>query len=720
MRFASVAGVKYILQIYDATASAATPTELTAAASPFATNEDADDDLYMPVRAQSGYIRFLITAGQAAANIVADINPPTSTSRPVVLCLRNADGTAGTVEWMGFLTGEQYSRPWDPAPYEVEIPVTSVMGCMAAVDFTQSEGYTSLRSACEAVASYVPGGSMPIVFPSSIDADAKVVNYNFQEYMSIDQREEEATDDIYNSISYKEVVEYFCKYFGVSCRQHGASLYFYAHDAESYTGAEPSVVELDVGAVRSKDNSAGFSPAYHVETGTFDVGTDKLDKDFVSMPESFYKEFGIRHAYRSYVLYGDSDHYQSYANGQRGFITILGTTRQSSPSESSFGQNVSYANVNYSGSSGTTTSSRSDSGRSWNGSTQGRDYTTDWSNGFLFRIKQGMGECTLMKIVSKRNVYVAPFDGALFNIDFMVENDMPTNERGDGQDSDPFIRCVYAKVRLGKHYLSSVVHTQQSGDKNSTFYCDYSWTEAETVCCIALIDNKVQFYQGNAASSFAMGGRRVATETHATQVSAVNLYPLLSGINIDYPDGVKGSFVDFSIEILGKVYDDRQFFFKLGDFYNASDTTDGKCYNYIQFLIKDFAARTVFPTDMPSQLQGDADDTNRFSIVLGNPFPDKYEVSSTITTRRNLQHGTGILLTADGACVTEEYDLEGMRRRAKVISRIREEIEVTMDGGLLLPIDVVAWGGKTFAVVSQSMDWKHDKNKMTLLNIDRA
>ena len=114
--FKSFLGTDYVVEIYDSSFSG-TAVSLTGAASPFSTTEDNSEDMFVPIRSQSGYIRFIVES----ASIVTAIQPVKSTDRPVVLKSGN------TIKWVGFLRPEMYSQPWDTPPYEIEMPLMSVM-----------------------------------------------------------------------------------------------------------------------------------------------------------------------------------------------------------------------------------------------------------------------------------------------------------------------------------------------------------------------------------------------------------------------------------------------------------------------------------------------------------------------------------------------------------------------------------------------------------------
>lgn len=696
MPFTSVEGQQYYLQIYDAEATEADVVTLTAGSTPFTTDEATDEDLYVPVRTQSGYVRILI--GEGDSSLLADLMPETATSRPVLL--RRSSAT-GTVLWMGFLTGEQYSQPWAPAPYEVELPVTSVMGAMQGVPFTQDDGYTSARTLISTIATYLPVG-IGYSFPANRPMESVCVpNYNFQEYQSPQERADNGTTNIYDTDTVYDVMQDFCKYFGVSLREHGSILIFHAPDTDTYgTGGTFATADLASMQVRSAANTTGFTRAYRKVMGDFATGKSKIGDSIIGMPSDFYSEFGINKEFTRYVLYNDNDYTQAYVNGSRGVATGTETFYLAG---SSYGQILSFPTVTYND-YGTEYTDHTAGNRTW-GTEPKAGYSTNWENCYGFRISQGIDACTMMLLKSARPVYIPPTAGTLFNISFNVENDMPTTEKLDS-GLDPYIRCVYAKIRLGKYWLASEIKTQQSANPALTFYGSYSWSETEQECCLALINNKLQFFND---------GTDVSTRTGESSDFAE-----MEGINVVLPTDLLGTCADLSIELLAKVYDDSQFFFKRvtndnRSFGNRTGTDTSNTYDYIQFLIKDFAARLLIPATTVAAIATDRD-YNHYVVATNSPQANDYSVSAAITTRNGSQYGTGCALDASHAYVTTRYDLLGLQRRATMLKRPREVLAVTV-GERLEPQAKVSYDGMDYAIVSQSVDWKQGNNTVHLIDI---
>ena len=85
MNFKSLLGQDMTVDIYDSNYSGSTPVQIIGGAAPFVTREYDDEDMYTPIRTQSGYLRMIVEN----ATIIDEIQPAKTTDRPVVL--RNGD-----------------------------------------------------------------------------------------------------------------------------------------------------------------------------------------------------------------------------------------------------------------------------------------------------------------------------------------------------------------------------------------------------------------------------------------------------------------------------------------------------------------------------------------------------------------------------------------------------------------------------------------------------
>lgn len=773
--FASLLGKKYQVRIYDATTSATTKAvALLASAQPFTTDEGSSDDIYTPVRTQTGYIRFIMQ--DDLGDILTDLMPEAATDRPVVLVEKNSDGTE-TVRWVGFLTGEQFSQPWEPRPYEIELPVTSAIGAMSGIYFTQDDSFTSLHSICSTIASYLP---VPIAFyfPDVIDPEAVVPNYNFQTYLTSQERYEAGTTNTYDSATIADVLEYFCKYFGIACHEAADAFYFFAHDAASYGSAQPTAYDISKLQIRSADNTASFTQMYTLAKGSFDIGDDKDEGDIIKMPQKFSEEFSIAPldseyatATQSLVVYNGNDYIQPYVDGvQKANTSVISTNLNNGSAViyqggKDFGQIISIAEVSVD-KYGNETDHKNY--RTWDYS-ENSSYTRQWHDTFRFRICHGDAEVTLMKMKSKHSVFINSDKATLFNLYLEVENDMPTNKRitsvmllptkNPGVDG-ACIYAVYAKIKAGNYWLSSLIQENRRAQVNSPWRAEYSWSKEECECCLLLVNNKQQYYRNHNAWGYYhfgydrnsngktvaeggnFGGTRASNTTSTgtsassstssasseTQASLAVTYESLKGINIPFPDDVYGTNIDVSVEFTSKVISDAQFMFSKLDseeWYDYGNANGGlldtigeyklPTFFYIQYLFSEFTIGLNYPSNSYAD-NSVKSSQNIIAIALNNATNAKYEVTSAITTRRGVQHGTGLLLNADHSFATKEYDFIGMRRRAALLEKPHPMLKVTLEQ-TLKPIDTITWNGKTFVPLCQSIDWREDENEVKLVAI---
>jgi hypothetical protein len=739
--FASLLGKKYQVRIYDATTSANTKAvALLASAQPFTTDEGSSDDIYTPVRTQTGYIRFIMQ--DDLGDILSDLMPEAATDRPVVLVEKNSDGTE-TVRWVGFLTGEQFSQPWEPRPYEIELPVTSAIGAMSGIYFTQDDSFTSLHSLCSTIASYLP---VPIAFyfPDVIDPEAVVPNYNFQTYLTSQERYEAGTTNTYDSATIADVLEYFCKYFGIACHEAADAFYFFAHDAANYGAAAPTAYDISKLQIRSADNTASFTQMYTLAKGSFDIGDDKDSGEIIQMPQKFSEEFTIApfpdwsaaafDYTRSLIVYNGNDYYIPYTEGEPGVNVETLPAKLTENSEEQpvvyqngreFGQIISIATVSLDKYGNETDHKHK---RRWDASEQS-GFTKSWQDTFRFRICHGDAEVTLMKIKSKHPVFVSPDKSTLFNLYIEVENDMPTDKKSSQSglnwqaEDGACILAVYAKIKVGNYWLKSTTQTNDRAYVNSPILATYSWSKEECECCLVLVNNKQQFYMVTVP--------QYQTGLSTSPMEAAGTYDSLKGINIAFPDDVYGTSIDVSVEFTSKVLDDSQFMFNKVNIhdgiipgYDFGDPTGlnkniwkytAPSFAYIQYLFSEFSIGLNYPSNSYAD-NSVKNSQNIIAIKLNNATNAKYEVTSAITTRRGVQHGTGLLLNADHTFATKEYDFIGMRRRAALLEKPHPMLKVTLEQ-TLKPIDTITWNGKTFVPLCQSIDWHDDENEVKLVAI---
>lgn len=225
--FMSLGGTQYEVRIYDANYTGSTPITLVGADRPFVTQEDDDDDAFVPIRTQSGYIGIFDDGKDANGNAFdwRNLIPDSATSRPVTLT--STSGGVTTVHWAGFIQPQTFSGMYVEKIQEREFPVTCLLSTLAAFDIPPTNNAYPFANfaylicyAFNDVNSVL--GNLTFRFHGGSDVDAwllKMVAWsNFA-----DKDEDGHLAAKYNCL---EVVEEICKFFGWTARVTGMTISF--------------------------------------------------------------------------------------------------------------------------------------------------------------------------------------------------------------------------------------------------------------------------------------------------------------------------------------------------------------------------------------------------------------------------------------------------------------------------------------------------------------
>ena len=215
------ANTLYTVNIYDSSYSG-TPVQLIGAAQPFETQEDDSDDMFMPVRTQSGYLR-IVDTGYAADGVTPfnfrDLIPTTDTDRPVTLT-----DDYGEVVWQGFMQAQNFGSQLFETPQEREFPLQCSLTVTSCQDINyqqtdiQNFAYLLLK-----VMDGIPSVCRPTKFAVQGGQDAqdwllkKIDWQNFNTLKSNDSME--ARYNLY------QILEEMCRFWGWTARTEGQWLY---------------------------------------------------------------------------------------------------------------------------------------------------------------------------------------------------------------------------------------------------------------------------------------------------------------------------------------------------------------------------------------------------------------------------------------------------------------------------------------------------------------
>ena len=649
IRFKSLLGTDYVAEIYDNNFSSAA-TELMGGAQPFVTRELDDEDIYTPIRTQSGYLRFIVEN----ASVVSEIQPIKATDRPVLLKQGN------NVVWAGFLRPEQYSQPWEATPYEIELPLMSVMEAMQGVEFTQSEGYVSFFSMVQTISSYLPI-DLYITAPEETPVkDVFVQNNNFRDFLTIAERAERGTQNKYECVSIYEVIEAFCKYFGFSLHEYADTFFCVAtttDDSMNYIDIEPDgdtrgsqwgSNTMAWMTICGAGNRLDYSKVYRRIKGEFDTNRDKMEEVFGI--DEFFKQFSVQGAYPTTaprnLLFNGNAEIQPYKNGVQKTEWI----NDGSLTDSG-GQIIRRRDVRL--------NAVQQEGASWT------DEFVVWSQ----KSKANTPESAL-KFNIPTYIYLNSGEYAALNIDGTV---LPWFDATQG---DGFIKKLHCKIKIGNYWLKTV---EQSG-----YLPRYEWTTTESRCYL-MVDEAGNLTANGA--QYTLDYRAEADMEH------------ISGFAIDMPSNIAAGYHSVYFELLA----------------NGEPSADFGSYSSIGYLINGFAIRVLRGVNSISVPTPELD-KNVVSRKTNGLYADDYTIGCTITSKRGVQFGSGVVLDANHAYVSTKYDEQGVVRRAAIMNKSREIITVQVRKNVQ-PIDSVTYNSHTYAILSQSIDWRNDANEIRIINL---
>ena len=218
-------GITYTVNIYGGSGTA---VALTPAAEPFVTEEDNSEEVFIPLRTQSGYIR--IVDENTAGFDWTDLMPFTDVARPVTLTHIASGQTV--VDWQGFMQSQNFSGTLYGGKQEREFPIQCPLASAGTQDiFLNTDPVTELKNFAyylKLIVDYISTVSDGIIYFENVyvqgGTDARNALLNLvdpQCFANIDEDE--------NTIEVKYtkygVLEDICRYWGWTARTFGRDLY---------------------------------------------------------------------------------------------------------------------------------------------------------------------------------------------------------------------------------------------------------------------------------------------------------------------------------------------------------------------------------------------------------------------------------------------------------------------------------------------------------------
>lgn len=220
-------------------------TYLTGAAEPFVTQESKEDDIFLPIRMQTG--RLSIIDETQDGSLLNDLIPVNNTEKLVQLWSgtwneSHTTFTDGTLCWQGFLRSQAFTQPWEGNKKVIELPVNSLLASLENVSLAPSDAGGTINIAKLVKQAFDALGVTPsyVYLETNIKGSwaSSVYTSNFWElliqseslYSLEDNVEEGQSISQWTGMSYYNALSVALRLFGLMARENGNEIHFAMYD----------------------------------------------------------------------------------------------------------------------------------------------------------------------------------------------------------------------------------------------------------------------------------------------------------------------------------------------------------------------------------------------------------------------------------------------------------------------------------------------------------
>lgn len=288
--FCSRTGTNYCVYIFEQTSG--TLTTLRGAAEPFTTRENDTDDVFTPIRTQTGYIRVIDEIG---GTLMQQIMPANNTQKKVELWSGTYNAATGTftdsaLKWRGFMKAEAFTQPWDAQKNVIEFPVNSVLETLYSTQMEAASFYVNRNIAWVLNSAFTTVGMTPSYIYLRSDLASPL--YHFAAILiqcQIFSEEDKIANEgsittAVTGLTYGEALEKIMTLYGLTMREDGTNIYLSQYDGSGITlmrwpwadiasiagGSQitpteqmsPLAAMLNVLSFRGANNDHGVAPGY--------------------------------------------------------------------------------------------------------------------------------------------------------------------------------------------------------------------------------------------------------------------------------------------------------------------------------------------------------------------------------------------------------------------------------------------------------------------------
>lgn len=245
--FESRLGTQYMVYILTKT-NPGSITYLTGAAEPFVTEESKEDDIFLPIRMQTGCLSIIDETQDGS--LLNDLIPINNTEKLVQLWSGTWNSshttfTDDTLCWQGFLRSQAFTQPWEDNKKVIELPVNSLLASLENVSLAPSDAGGTINIAKLVKQAFEALGVTPsyVYLETNIKGSwsSSVYTSNFWElriqseslYSLEDNVEEGQSISQWTGMSYYEALSVALRLFGLMAREDGNDIHFAMYDKVS-------------------------------------------------------------------------------------------------------------------------------------------------------------------------------------------------------------------------------------------------------------------------------------------------------------------------------------------------------------------------------------------------------------------------------------------------------------------------------------------------------
>ena len=670
---------------------------LKGGAQPFTTQEDDDEDMFVPVRTQSGYFRIVNDGRDANGNAFDwhDLIPATDTSRPVTLT--HASGFYNSVEWVGFMQAQDFGSVLYGNPQEREFPIQCVITITEGTDINyQQTAIQNFAYLLMKIVESIPNDQRPIEFYIQGGADARswlLKKIDWQNFVS-----EDADGNLTARFNCFECLQDMCSFWGWTARTHGTKMYLTCADdsAETTWLYMPYQALQDLAAYTSGTMPGDTSDTFQ----TADL--DSIGDIFASVSNDEYLQRG----YSKAVVTGNSIDLDSVIEIPESFADTMKSL--SRYQETYDGVTILYSNDTLTMNQPYTTGTAISGKGSFN-VMQTREVVSNQMKesdpSVVIRLKKTYTSDS-STLVSLETVYEHIFAKGNFTVYGVAY------QKGKQHKSE----YTSAEQRAGFKYGKQTVRVSfgiGSSRSSAMWYNGSTWSSTKTTIKLDIGGSD--------------GKMRVYTETVVGTSTAKDW----KDINISQLNPLKGKvFIDFyGSEDMPEVSGERAF--ELQDFSIAfTNNMPNSVWNKINERTGR-GGRTGYYGGAKVEYKSE----RQYSSSNNNSVRNEYNVDAVYASDNYLNFGLGMIANEDGSLMEtvtygslsehpEQHLADRVtsywrrsRRRLAVDLRADVAINVSSKIGSISPRYKVNVGGMTTYPISISREWRDDVLKLTVLEL---